>query len=244
MILFRDKPQTIFWLVLLLLGWFATSQAGQQIRVLLVPETETTISSEIPATIKKINGEPGSYFKKGEPLVIFACETLRAEKRKALAELNEAEKINQVNIRLGEFKSISDLEIAVSESRLERARAEVKLWEVRLDKCRINAPFSGRVISRPANPFEYVEPGQPLLELLDHVNLSLQIFVPSSWISRLKTGEEFMVTIDETGKKYEAKIASLGARIDPVSQTIEIRAKIKGRHPELLAGMSGNADFN
>ncbi len=220
------------------------SRAGQQIRVLLIPETETTISSEIPATIKKINGDMGSYFKKGDTLVIFACETQEAEKLKAQAELNEAEKINRVNKQLGEFKSISDLEIAISESRLERARAEVKLWKIQLDKCLIRAPFSGRIISRPAHPYEHVEPGQPLLELLDHINLNLQIYVPSNWLNRLKFGREFTVTIDETGKKYPARITRLGAEIDPVSQTIEIRAKIKGRHPELLAGMSGNAEFN
>jgi RND family efflux transporter MFP subunit len=208
-----------------------------------VPETETTISSEIPAAIKKINGDLGSYFKKGQLLVSFDCATLEAEKRKAQAELSEANKINQVNQRLGEFKSISDLEIAVSESRLERARAEVKLWEVRLDKCQIKAPFNGRIISRFAHPYEYVEPGQPLLKLLDNVNLNLQIFVPSNWLSHLKTGQKFTVIIDETGKKYSARISRLGAKVDPVSQTIEIRAQIKGNHPELLAGMSGNAAF-
>jgi hypothetical protein len=45
--------------------------------------------------------------------------------------------------------------------------------------------------------------------------------------------------VDETGKTYGAQVSRLGARVDPVSQSIKVTAVIEGRPAELMAGMSG-----
>lgn len=45
--------------------------------------------------------------------------------------------------------------------------------------------------------------------------------------------------IDETGKTYPAKFIRIGARVDPVSQSVKVAAAIDGRFPDLMAGMSG-----
>ncbi|EKE16916.1 MAG: HlyD family secretion protein [uncultured bacterium] len=63
--------------------------------------------------------------------------------------------------------------------------------------------------------------------------------VPSSWLGWLKVGQSFQVDIDETHKSYPAKFIRIGARVDPVSQSIKIAAAINGKFPELIAGMSG-----
>lgn len=214
------------------------------VRALLVADLETTLSGELPATIKNMVVDIGDHFDKGDLLIEFDCDNLLAEQRKAQAELTEAENVFQVNTRLQRLKSIGDLEVAVSAARFERAQAELSLWQVRLKRCEIKAPFAGRVLSRQASPYQHVTPGQPLLEIIDTVNLSLQLFIPSHWLSWIQPGVRFTVVVDETGKKYPAKVSIVGAKVDPVSQTVEMRAKITGEHPELLAGMSGTATFS
>lgn len=212
------------------------------IRMLLIPQTETVFSSEIAASIKKITVDFGEHFKKGQKLIEFDCEMYRAEQKKAKAELTEASKTHEVNSQLEKLMSISELEVAVSEARRDRARAEVELKETQVGKCIIAAPFSGKTIKLVANQYQYVVPGQPLLEVISEVNL-VQLFVPSEWLNRLKPGLIFSLYIDETGKRYKAAITVLGAKVDQVSQTLEVRAAITGHHPELLAGMSGTAYF-
>ena len=49
----------------------------------------------------------------------------------------------------------------------------------------------------------------------------------------------FQVKIDETGGTYPAKVIRLGAKVDPVSQSVKTIAVIDGQFPELIAGMSG-----
>jgi hypothetical protein len=52
-------------------------------------------------------------------------------------------------------------------------------------------------------------------------------------------GGKFQVTIDETRKSYPAKFIRIGARVDPVSQSVKVAATIDGKYPDLIAGMSG-----
>jgi multidrug resistance efflux pump len=148
-----------------------------------------------------------------------------------------------VNQRLEGLGSISELEVAVAAANVDKAKAEVSLHRIQAGKCVIRAPFDGRVVKREAHPHEFVEPGMPLLEILDNRDLDLQIYVPSGWLKWIQPTTRFQVHIDEVGKDYTAQVHILGAKVDPVSQTLEIRARIDGHHPELLAGMSGTASF-
>lgn len=221
----------------------APQTENPNIRLLLVPLVETVLSGEIAARIEKITVRIGDRFKSGQDLVIFDCEMYHNQLRKAKAELDEAQKTLEVNQRLEKLQSVSQLEISVSRARAEGASADVALRKTQVNKCSLKAPFAGRVVKVRANPFEYVSPGQPLIEVLDDIHLNLQLYVPSKWLKWLKKDTKFSIHIDETGKNYSAHVTSLGARMDPVSQTLEIRAEVEGQNPELLAGMSGTAQF-
>lgn len=213
------------------------------IRALIIPVLETTFSSGIDGLIKEIRVDFGSPFKRGQDLLVFDCDTFRGELDKAGAEFEQARKTLEVNRRLESLQSISELEVAVAEARMEMTRAELGLKEIQVKKCVLKAPFSGKVLKREVNPFEYVKLGQPLLQVIADRDLRLQLFVPSQWLKWISTGTPFTIGIDETGENYKAKIVTLGGRVDPVSQTLEVRGVIEGTHPELLAGMSGSASF-
>lgn len=213
------------------------------VRVLIIPVVETTLSSEIASRIEEILVDFGRSFKRSQDLIVFDCDVYQAELDKARAEFEEARKTLEVNRRLETLQSISELEVAVAAARMDMAEAEQDLREIQVRKCRLKAPFSGRVVKKEVNAFEYVTPGQPLLRIIDDKNLHLQLFVPSRWLKWIKEDVRFRVRMDETGKSYQARVTTLGSRVDPVSQTLEIRGMIEGTHPELLAGMSGTARF-
>ena len=90
---------------------------------------------------------------------------------------------------------------------------------------------------------QFVQPGQALLDILDDSVLELEFLVPSSWLGWLKVGTAFQVEIDETRKRYPAKFIRIGARVDPVSQSVKVAAAIDGKFPELIAGMSGRVQI-
>jgi RND family efflux transporter MFP subunit len=213
------------------------------IRVLLKPDVESTLSSQIAGKITYIGVKESERFKDKQRLLEFNCDVQKAQLKKADAQLLSAEKKLEANLRLQEYKSVSQLEVEVAAAEVEKAKAERAVVWARLKMCVIDAPFNGRVVELMVNPHEGVMQGQELIKILDDSRLKLELFVPSHWLSWLRQGIGFSVRIDETGKTYPATVTALGAKVDPVSHSIEVTAKIEGRPDELLAGMSGTAQF-
>ena len=216
-----------------------TAVEKQDIRAQLSPRRYTTIAAEIGAKISRIDVPEGGRFRAGQSLVAFDCSLQQAQLQKAKASLGAAERTFAANKRLAELNSVGKLELEVSEAEASKARAEVSLMSISLDKCRIAAPFGGRVAEQRVREQQYVQPGQALLEILDDSALELDFIVPSKWLVWLKPDQRFQVAIDETGKTYPAKVQRIGARVDPVSQSIKLSAVIDGKFSELVAGMSG-----
>ena len=121
----------------------------------------------------------------------------------------------------------------------EPNRAEVAAMAAMLSKCSVAAPFAGRVSEQKVREQQYVQPGQALLEIIDDSVLELEFIAPSRWLAWLRPGHAFQVRIDETGKSYPAKVLRIGAKVDPVSQSVKLASAINGKFPELIAGMSG-----
>jgi RND family efflux transporter MFP subunit len=211
----------------------------REIRAQLTPRRYTTLAAEIGARINRITVSEGSRFRAGETLVTFDCSVQQAQLGRAKATLVAAETTRNANRKLNDLHSVSQVELELSEAEVAKARADVATNAAIVSKCAIAAPFGGRVAEQKAREQQFVQPGQALLEILDDSSLELEFIVPSKWLVRLKPNQGFRVAIDETGKSYPAKIQRIGARVDPVSQSIKISAVIDGKFSELIAGMSG-----
>jgi membrane fusion protein, multidrug efflux system len=211
----------------------------QDIRAQLMPRRYTTIAAEIGAKVSAITVPEGGSFRAGQVLVSFDCSLQKAQLDKAQAELEGAQQTLQANLRLEQLNSVGQLELDLSKSGVNKAKAELGANRAMIAKCQVAAPFAGRVAEQKVREQQYVQPGQPLLDILDDSVLELEFLVPSVWLRWLKVGGAFEVQIDETRKTYPAKFTRIGARVDPVSQSVKVAAAISGKFPELMAGMSG-----
>jgi len=181
----------------------------------------------------------GARFKAGANLVAFDCSLQQAQLNKAKAALAGAEKVWSANRRMAELNTVGKVELDVSEAEVAKAKAEVASNAAVIGKCSVAAPFSGRVAEQKVREQQYVQPGQTLLEIIDDSQLELEFIVPSKWLAWLKPGSAFQVAIDETGKTYPARVQRIGARVDPVSQSVKLSGAIDGSFHELISGMSG-----
>lgn len=215
----------------------------QEIRAQLLPRRFTTIAAEIGAKVNRLPIPEGSAFRAGQLLIGFDCSVPQAMLQKARAELNAAEQTNAANKRLAELHSIGTLELNLSQVAVTKSAAEVGAQQAILAKCAIAAPFSGRVAEQKVREQQYVQPGQALLDIIDDSVLELEFLVPSLWLANLRVGQGFQIEIDETRRSYPAKVIRIGARVDPVSQSVKVAAAIDGKFPELIAGMSGRVQL-
>lgn len=220
-----------------------TNAEPREIRAQLSPRRFTTIAAEIGAKVSRLSVGEGGSFRAGQVLVVFDCGMQRAQHDKARAALSGSEKMFHANTRLAELNSVGKVELEMSEAEVAKNRAEVNAMAAMLGKCSIAAPFSGRVAEQKVREQQFAQPGQALLEIIDDSVLELEFIVPSRWLAWLKPGHPFKVSIDEVGKTFPARVLRIGARVDPVSQSVKLVATIDGRFPELIAGMSGRVNM-
>ncbi|WP_230411926.1 efflux RND transporter periplasmic adaptor subunit [Denitromonas iodatirespirans] len=213
------------------------------IRAQLSPRRYTTLAAELGAKVKRITVKEGERIKAGQLLVSLDCVIQAAQRDKAKAALAAAERNYAANTRLNELNAIGKVELDTSIAERDKSRADLALIQATLSKCNIYAPYAGRVVEQKVRAEQYVEPGTALLDILDDSALELDFIVPSRWLAWLKPGHTFRVFIDETQKSYPARIQRLGARVDPISQSVKASAVIDGSFSELIAGMSGRIEL-
>lgn len=215
----------------------------QPIRAQLSAVNFTTIAAELSEKILKLPFRDGQKFKKGDVLVIFDCGVQEAQLNKSKAELSIAERNATTKEKLLKLGAVGRVEYENSLSEFQKVKAQVSEIEVILSRCVTRAPYHGHVVEQRVHPQQFVSAGQPLLEIIDNSALELEFIVPSKWSSWLSENNQFNIHMDETNKDYPAKVTQVGARIDPISQTIKVRAVIQGDFLDLRPGMSGTVNI-
>ena len=219
----------------------ATAQgvSNQDIRAQLSAVNYTTIAAEIAARVQELPFKEGQAFKKDQVLVMFECSTQQAQYEKSKAALTIAERNYLTNKQLLALGSVGRVTYENSFSEYQKAKAENNELVAVVGRCNILAPYDGLVVEQKVRPQQFLQAGQPLIEILDNSALELEFVAPSKWSSWLVEGYKFQIRLDETGKEYPARVTRVNGKIDPVSQTIKAAAVIDGEFKELSPGMSG-----
>lgn len=221
-----------------------SASAQPAVRVLIKAAREARIASQMSGRITSLPVKMGQSFRQGDVLVGFDCAHQQADLAASQASLLKADKTLMSKKSLAAMKAVSDMDVQLADADLSLARAQVDRAQASVRDCRIVAPYNGGVVRVVANHAEFVGPGTPLIEIVEQGNLHVESLVQSTWLTWLKTGQRFTIKVDELGREVTAEVTAIGARVDPVSQTIAITGRIIQNAPGLRAGMSGNARFS
>ena len=232
------------FLVCVLFAGFAASIGYAQserkgVEAALSTDTETVLSSRLGGYIYEITVGEGESFSVGQDLVIFDCEMHEAEKKRVNAERQGALEKLRANKRLSELNSVSKLDLAVAQAEYERLSAEVKLSEIKIKHCSIQAPFDGVIIEKMVSPYQIVPEGEPLLRVLNLDDLKIEFFVPSTSLVNIEVGNSMNIYVQERQQEYPFIVKGVVPRVDPVSQTFKVIGKFEKKYEDLIPGMSG-----
>ena len=228
--------------ILFFLSFPAYSQ-DMESRALVVASQEAVLSSELAARIENIAVKEMQRFQKGDLLIQFDCSLYEAQKDVVSANANGALIKLKSDEQMLQMRSIGKYELELSISEYEKAKSELRIAELNVERCQIKAPFDGAVEEVVVNTFETIQPQVELMKIIQTDILELEMVVSSEWISWLKIGHPIKVYIDEIQKEFNASVSGIGANVDPVSQTIQLKGTITDASPALLPGMSGRVVF-
>jgi RND family efflux transporter MFP subunit len=217
--------------------------AENETAALILAAEEGTLSSQMAGRIRAIRFGLGDGFKKGAALIEFDCSEQYAQLRAADAEWRGARETHLARMRLQALGAAGELEVTLAAAAADRAKGQVDFRRAQMAYCRVAAPYGGNVARLRVKVAESVPAGQPLIDVVNTSVLKAQMFVPAAWVAWLKPGARLTIHVKEIGQSFPARVSRLNARVDGVSQQLEVEARVDKGTGDLLPGMVGTAVF-
>ncbi len=174
------------------------------------PGAEVIVGAELPGTITRVLVQEKSPVRKGDLLIEFRGDAIRASAEEAVARVAQADaelsqiEQEQARARLveqqpGGAETRDRLKSRWNAAKARRAEAVAgyRRIEAEFARTRVRSPIDGVVIARTANPGETVNLGTPLLRIVDLKRLRIEAEVDAYDIPRCQPG--CSVTITATG---------------------------------------------
>ncbi len=120
--------------------------------------------------------------------------------------------------------SVRESDLAVTRAQLAQARAQKAEAETRLGYTKILAPLSGVVSVRVARRGEVVQPGAPIVTIIDINDLWVKTDVEESYINRLALGDKLQVRLP-SGETLVGELFFKGVESDFATQRDVSRVK-------------------
>jgi len=113
-------------------------------------------------------------------------------------------------------------DIEDARAQVEQARVSLKLTETQLSYALLYSPHSGVVLVKVSEIGEVVNPGTSVLTLADLENVWLKAYIPETDLSRIKWGQEVIVTTDlQPKKEYKGKISFISSQAEFTPKSIQ-----------------------
>ena len=211
-------------------------------RGVLVAGQSADIAAGMTGRLTSTPFKSGQYVKRGATIAKFDCRRQEAElTSKRAAHATQSLKYDN-QAELLKMGAAGGLDVSIAKSERDQIAAEVAALEIAMKDCIVLSPFPGFVTARHIDAHETAQAGQPLYSINRAGTTEVSVIAPSNWAGWVKENAKFSFKVDETGETIPARVQRLSAVVDPVSQTIEITARLSGKH-NARPGMSGVAIF-
>jgi len=196
---------------------------------------DATLSAQIQSSIVSIPVKVTDTVNQGDILVELDCHHATAIKESSQAQLSLAEFQLQRAKKLRKGNNISEELLRKLQSDLLVARSAVKISTVDVQRCKIVAPFRGEVTQRIADVGEWVNKGEPVVQLVDLDNVEVSAQLPNQSFKKLQDVSRFDFVVAD--KRYPLKLRGVSEVADKISRTREVRLQFTDNQAQ--PGQSG-----
>ena len=221
----------------------------------LRPRAQVQVVAQVSARLMKVLRDEGSRVSRGEALATLddvdyrlsddrakaALATAEANRAHAMAERDRAESLLKTGGITDKDRLTADVALQVAEASVSQAKAEESIVALQLSRCRITAPFDGRVAKRHADAGAMLTSGMPLFTLVDDAVLEFRAAAPSTDWAKAKVGADVDVTADALpGYHARGRVARVVPLVDERSRSFDVVVEVPGSR-DLVGGLFARA---
>lgn len=207
------------------------------------PELESGLSFQVAGNVESVFVSEGQAVKKGDLLACLSAGHLNNILSSAKAGYTEAEDAFSRMEKLYKSNSLPEIKYIEVRSRLQQAKAQLKSAQKDLSDCSLYAPFDGVVNKKMIETGVNVSPGMTVFNLIKISHVNVKVSIPEKDIPQIKIGQDVDIEIPVLNKRYMGKIIEKNLASNTISQTYDVKVKLRNINYELLPGMVGNAQI-
>jgi len=188
-----------------------------------------TLSNEVPGTVREVALVSGEVVEEGAVLVAFDVAVEEAELRAQEAEARQTELLLGRTTAALATSGASAADVDRARAANEVATANVERIRALIERKRIRAPFRARVGLADVHPGQYLEAGAALTTLqgVDEA-VHIDFTVAQDVAAALRVGDEVEVVVDSGSASVPAELVAIDARVDTLTRTALLRARLAG----------------
>lgn len=175
-----------------------------------------------------------------------AVSQQEAENSRAMATATQA-RVAAAQARLEQAKALEASvrrKLEAAEAQVSQGEAQVKTARVVRDYVNIRATTSGNVVKRQVAPGVLVQPGMPILKIVQVDNVRLQANVGEKDLPGIRVGSPVIVVgAGNGGEPFTAKVTSVFPFVDPGTRTAIVEAVVENGQRRLLPGQYVQMQF-
>lgn len=117
--------------------------------------------------------------------------------------------------------------------------AENRILREQIQKSKLLAPFSGSVVERHASRHQWVEPGMPIVEIVDNSRLRAVGDIPADAAAVLKRGAKAKLVLPDLGSELGVEVEAVSGKVELRSNTVRVIWALPKSAPGVVHGMKG-----
>ena len=195
------------------------------------------LAAEIAGRIETIGFAEGKQTKKGKLLIQLDSTVQQAELDRALAGRNLSKANYQRAESLLKDHAVSARERDEAYAQWQLDEANVRLVKAQLAKTCIYAPFDGTLGIRQVSLGDYVQPGQPLVNLEAIKQLKVEFKIPQKYFAEVKVGQQVVLRSDAYPKRdFIGQVYAIDPQVEEQSRSLVVRGLLDNAEQALLPG--------
>jgi len=204
----------------------------------LLPVRRATLAAEGPGVVEKVSVVEGQAVTADQLLLSVDTRALAQAVAEAEAMARQAELQFGRAQNLFERHSITKTQMLEATTNRDVTQARLAGARLQFDKSRVKAPWAGRVAAKRVEVGDYVQPGQPVIELVDVARLKVRAPARSIDVPYLTVGRAVTIRVDAfAGETFEGTVARLGTELDRDSRTLAVEVEIANPQGRLRPGL-------
>ncbi|MCP4293165.1 MAG: efflux RND transporter periplasmic adaptor subunit, partial [bacterium] len=154
----------------------------------VAPVQGTNLSSQESGQVIRLAATKGTVLSRGDVILELDRGILKAEMKAAESNF-ETQSYNVDKVRkLNKAGKLSRMELLTAESAYQQAKSMAAVTKKRYERAIITAPFDGVIVERFVELGQLVQPGQPVVRLIDPSVLKVEAYLTDQEVSWVKTG--------------------------------------------------------